>query len=130
MNHIYAKTLPKLLNGAIAFNNGIRIDLLIQNQVGFDYEYYHDIPASNRLGLPVSVPLTVNNGVASADPNPNNRIALFATPESTDLYGAVVYLPSGELLFYIEFGDIRHSKDGAFRLMYPCDLITLRVREV
>ena len=130
MNHIYAKTLPKLLTGAISFSGGLLFDLIVENQTGYDKEFISDIPLSNRLNLPVTVPLTIENGVASANPDPNKRLAKFATADETTLYGIVAYLPTGELMFYCEFGNIRHAKDGLFTFVYPRDLITLRVREL
>lgn len=130
MNHIYTKTLPKLLTGAIDFSGGLLFDLIVENQTGYDKEFIADILPSNRLNLPVTIPLTVANGVASANPDPNKRLAKFATADDTTLYGIIAYLPTGELLFYCGFGDIRHAKDGLFTFVYPCDLITLRVREL
>ncbi len=130
MNHIYAKTLPKLLSGSLNFANGLIFDLIVENQPRFDKEFISDIPLSNRLNLPVTVPLSISEGVASANPDPKVRQARFATSDDTTLYGVVAYLPSGELLFYCEFGDIRHAKDGLFTFVYPRDLVTLRVHDL
>lgn len=129
MNRIYKENINKFLLGDLDLSNGIYIDLILSYQDNFNRVMYSDIPIGEKLGSPVHIPLVIANGIASGDSNPNNRIAVFSVSDTVDLYGSVVYLFSGELLFYIDFGDIRHSSDGVFRIVYPKDLIILNPRE-
>jgi hypothetical protein len=132
MHYPFRSGLKRIAAGQVVLPAGINLDLLIgviadANAV----ETVGDI-ASLLLGQPKNIPLAVHEEEDYIQYyttiEAEHRHLIYAVADAIDIQGMVGYSSTGDLLFFVDFGGIKHSQEGAFNVGFPETLLYMRAR--